>query len=216
MPLVNCQNGPATTDTLSAKFKTQLVRNSSAERDIDVPRDQSGKAQPSHRIYLLRHAKSSWKETSLADHDRPLARRGREAAARLREYLSRAKVGPGIILCSSAVRAVQTLEGIRRGLPRHTPVEIERDLYGAGAEALLARLTRLPEQIASVLLIGHSPGIDDLAAGLARHGDEQALARMRVKYPTGGLATLSFDAPWSALTWEAGALEEFVVPKDLG
>ena len=70
-----------------------------------------------HLIYLLRHAKSSWDEPALLDHERPLAKRGRKAAALLREHFDEAGVAPDLVLCSSAVRAIQTLEGVREGLP---------------------------------------------------------------------------------------------------
>ena len=119
-----------------------------------------------HLIYLLRHTKSSWDEPALLDHERPLAKRGRKAAALLREHFDEAGVAPDLVLCSSAVRAIQTLEGVREGLPAGARVEIESDLYAAGAASLLGRLRRLPEEVGSVMLVGHNPGIEDLAAEL--------------------------------------------------
>jgi phosphohistidine phosphatase len=169
-----------------------------------------------HRIHLLRHAKSSWDDPALADHERPLAKRGRKAAALLGEHLRDAGVAPDLVLCSSAARAVETLEGIRSGLAPDTRVEVEAGLYGAGVQALLRRLRALPEDVGSVMLIGHNPAIEELATELAGPGsDADAGDRMRVKYPTGGLATLVFDGPWGDLDWEVATLDAFVVPKQL-
>jgi phosphohistidine phosphatase len=170
----------------------------------------------SHRIYLLRHAKSSWDEPELLDHERPLAKRGRKAVALLRDHFHESGVAPDLVLCSSAVRAIQTLEGVREGLPPGTRVEIETGLYAAGAASLLERLRRLPEEIGSVMLVGHNPGIEDLAAELASGGDPDARAAVEAKYPTGGLATLGFEGPWRELDREAATLEAFAVPRRLG
>ena len=167
------------------------------------------------RIDLLRHAKSSWSDPSLADFERPLAPRGVKASARLREHLRRSRVAPDLVLCSRAVRTVETLDRVRDGLPADMRIEIEDDLYGAGADSLLTRLRRLPDGLGSLMLIGHNPGIEDLALGLVGDGDASALERMRRKYPTGGLATLSFDGAWSELGPATASLEAFVIPKQL-
>jgi phosphohistidine phosphatase len=169
-----------------------------------------------HRVYLLRHAKSSWDEPEFANHDRPLAKRGRKAAKLLRDHVSEAGIEPDLVLCSSAARAVETLEGIREGLGENARVEIESGLYGAGAQTLLGRLQALPEEIGEVMLIGHNPAMETFAEELAGEGgDADAGARMAAKYPTGGLATLSFDGPWSELDWEGAQLDAFVVPREL-
>jgi len=168
-----------------------------------------------HGIYLLRHVKSSWDDPGLADHDRPLAPRGRSSGKRLRRHIRAAGLVPDLVLCSSAVRAVQTWEAVRDGLPPDTRIEISVDLYGADASSLLRRLNGLPESVRSVLVIGHSPAIDGLAVGLAGTGDPTARERMTVKYPTGGLALLTAETAWAELGWNAAALEEFVVPREL-
>jgi phosphohistidine phosphatase len=169
-----------------------------------------------HRVHLLRHAKSSWDEPELTDHDRPLAKRGRKATRLLSDHIRDAAVKPDLVLCSSATRATQTLEGIRDGLG-DARVEVEPGLYGAGSDALLARLQALPEELGEVMLIGHNPAIGTLAEELAGGGgDADASARMAAKYPTGGLATLSFDGRWGELDWEGARLEAFVVPRELG
>lgn len=169
-----------------------------------------------HLIYLLRHAKSSWDEPELLDRERPLAKRGRKAVALLREHFHESGVAPDLVLCSSAVRAMQTLEGVREGLPPGARVEIEAGLYAAGAASLLGRLRRLPEEVGSAMLVGHNPGIEDLAAELPGGGDADARATVEAKYPTGGLATLAFEGAWRELDWEGATLEAFAVPRQLG
>src|SRR3954451_7049626 len=105
-------------------------------------------------LLLLRHAKSSWDDVRLADHDRPLAPRGRGAAKRIAEYMRRTRLDPGIVLCSSAVRARETLELIRPALPS-SAVSLEDELYAASGDELLTRIRRVPDAVGSVLVIAH-------------------------------------------------------------
>ena len=149
------------------------------------------------RLYLLRHAKSSWDDASLDDHDRPLSGRGRRAADAIGRHLREHDIVPDLVLCSSAARTRETLARI--GLDG----TIERELYGASAYALLARVRALPPAAGSVLLIGHNPGIHDLAFALTGQPDE--------KYPTGALATIELD-DWAA---RSGRLIAFVRPREL-
>ncbi len=165
-------------------------------------------------LYLLRHAKSSWDDPRLADHERPLAPRGREAARRLAKHMARAKLRPELVLCSSAARAVETYEALAGAL-RGPEVSTEDGLYGAGTEDLLARLRQVGEGVRSVMLVGHNPGLADLAAALAGSGEPADLGRLRDKLPTGALAVLSFDGAWAALRPGCASLESLVVPRDL-
>jgi phosphohistidine phosphatase len=167
------------------------------------------------QLYLLRHAKSSWDDPALADHERPLAPRGRRAAARIAEHLRGEGIRPALILCSSSRRTRQTLEPVAAALP-DVPTQVEADLYGAGEESLLARLRQLPDTADSVLLIGHNPGLQDLAVALAGAGDAETLARLRAKMPTAALATLAAPvARWRDLRPGGAELVAFVVPREL-
>jgi phosphohistidine phosphatase len=152
------------------------------------------------RLYLLRHAKSSWDDPELADHDRPLAPRGRRASKAIGRYLREHGIEPELVLCSSATRARETLE--RAGLSG----TVEGELYGAGARTLLARLNRVPDEVASVMLIGHNPGMEDLVLLLA--------AQTPSKFPTAALATLECP-PWSELDRGTAELVGFVRPREL-
>lgn len=165
------------------------------------------------RLHLLRHAKSSWKDESLADHDRPLAGRGRRAAATMAEHFAAQRIEPDLVLCSTAVRTRETYGRLEL---EDVPVRYEPAVYAASAGELLALLRAVPDQVGSVLVIGHNPGLEDLALLLARPSAERdALA---VKFPTGALATLEFEngARWSTLSSAGAALTAFVRPRDLG
>jgi phosphohistidine phosphatase len=167
------------------------------------------------RLLLMRHAKSSWSDPSLQDRDRPLAERGVRAVAAMADHLAGAGYDVGLVLCSAAQRAVETLDGITGGLRGDAHVSVEEDLYGATADDLLRRLRKVSDDPAVVLTIGHNPGIEDLAMGLIGSDDLDLRARLEAKYPTAALATLVFDAPWSELDWGAARLEAFVTPRDL-
>ena len=172
-------------------------------------------AGPPHLLFVLRHAKSSWHDSSLDDHDRPLAPRGRKAAQAVAAWVAAIDPPPAMVLCSAARRARETLEPIRARLPDSTGVAFEEDLYGSPAPLLLARLRLVPEETPSVLLVGHNPGLEDLVRGLGRGGDPGLIARLHTKFPTGALATVAFDGPWTGLGSGPATLEAFVVPGDL-
>jgi phosphohistidine phosphatase len=161
-------------------------------------------------LYLLRHAKSSWKETGLADHDRPLSGRGKRAAAMMAGYMRDNGIAPELVLCSSSVRTRQTLK--RLDLTARA-VHVERELYAADAPTLLARLRDVPKTVASVVLIGHNPGLEDLAVVLATPSPQ--LDTLAAKFPTGALATLTFEREWSALERGTAELVDFVRPREL-
>jgi phosphohistidine phosphatase len=165
-----------------------------------------------HALYLLRHAKSSWDDPTLADRERPLAPRGRRDAKRIAEHLRRVGVQPELVLCSTAARTHETLDLLRPALATATVV-LEEGLYGASAEELLARIRLVPDSVSSVMLIGHNPGLHELAVTLASSGDE--LQRLEAKFPTAALATLSLAKTWSQLAPAGSTLEAFVVPKQL-
>ena len=116
------------------------------------------------------------------------------------------------MVCSSAVRTVETLRLIRPALPSSTSVTIDEALYGADVDELLDRVRRLPSTAAGVLLIGHNPGIGDLAEMLAGHGDRAARASIAAKFPTAALAILTIDGEWTAVAPGAASLEEYWTP----
>jgi len=149
------------------------------------------------RLYLLRHAKSSWEDERLADHDRPLSARGRRAADAVGRYLREHGIEPELVLCSSSTRTRETLARI--GLSG----QVEPGLYGASAGELLTRVRELPASLGSVLVIGHNPGMHDLALALT--------GEPRDKYPTGALAVIELE-DWTA---RSGRMAGFIRPREL-
>jgi len=162
-------------------------------------------------LYLLRHAKSSWGDPGLDDHDRPLAPRGRRAAKQVRRHMRGAGIEPELALCSSARRTQETLERLRLG--GAVSVSVEDGLYAASADRLLERLREVPDEVGSVLVIAHNPGLQALAASLASGGGE--LPRLERQFPTAALATLAFEGPWRDLGPGGAELVEYVVPREL-
>ena len=164
-------------------------------------------------LYVLRHAKSSWDDPALSDHDRPLAPRGRKAAKAIARHLRKEGVEPQLVLCSPARRARETLERIEPALARRG-VKVEDALYGAGADALLGRLHEVGDAVASVMVIGHNPGLEDLVLAVARPGARRD--EVAVKFPTAALATLAFDGTrWADLAPGGADLVAYVRPRDL-
>jgi phosphohistidine phosphatase len=110
---------------------------------------------------------------------------------------------------------VQTWEGVAPGVPPDTAVEIDEAIYHAEGDELLARLREVPSGIGSVLLLGHDPGLQDLAVELVGSGDPGLRERLVRKFPTGALATIEVQGEWHELTWGAATVVAFVVPREL-
>ena len=167
-------------------------------------------------LYLLRHAKSDRGDPELSDIDRPLAPRGRRDAPAMATYMRERDYRPDLILCSPATRTRETLALLQPVLGPDIRVDFERKLYLGSPDLLLRRLRDVEETVPSVLVIGHNPGLERLAAALAPRGDRRALARMREKYPTCGLAIIHLHIDrWEQTDLGAGTLTDFMVPAGL-
>src|SRR5882724_7552028 len=149
-----------------------------------------------HMLHLLRHAKSSWKK-EVEDHERSLNRRGREAARRVGRALPAAVGALDLILCSSARRTRETLELIVAELAVRPPSVLEDELYEASKDQLMERLRGLAEEIGNVLLIGHNPGLHDLAMAIADTNTAGFRALSSGKFPTAARASFRVPEPWS-------------------
>jgi phosphohistidine phosphatase len=169
------------------------------------------------RIYLLRHAKSSWDDPALSDFDRPLNKRGRKAAPRLGKLLKKRGWTPDLVLCSTAARAAETWELAAAELKSEPQVKPLKTLYLATPSQMLRAMQRTPPEAASVMLVGHNPGIENLAAQLAGpESKKKPLARLREKFPTAALAVFDFEAAdWASLGQGGCRLVDFVVARDL-
>ncbi|EDP66269.1 hypothetical protein BAL199_25019 [alpha proteobacterium BAL199] len=167
-------------------------------------------------LHLLRHAKSSWDDLGIRDHDRPLSDRGERAAVAMAAYLRQEGITPDLVLCSTARRTVDTLAALRSALPKAVRTKITRDLYEVGSEALLDRLRGVSDEVGVLMVVGHNPGLEDLATRLAGDGSESGARKaLNRKFPTGAVATLEADGAWGALDWGGAKLTRFVTPKEL-
>jgi phosphohistidine phosphatase len=164
-------------------------------------------------LLLLRHAKSSWDDPGLDDHDRPLAPRGRRASKLIAAHLRQQGIAPALVLCSSSARTRETLARIAPALGEDVETLIEPALYTASAGDLARRLRKVQSEVPSVMLIGHQPALQDLALSLAGHGRE--LQRLRGKFPTAALATLRLPGDWRELAPGVAEAVAFVKPREL-
>jgi phosphohistidine phosphatase len=177
---------------------------------------------PGRTLVLFRHAKSAWPD--VADHDRPLARRGIRAAPLMGRWLREAGFLPGQVLCSTARRARETWQFAQAGLAATPPVTFDARIYEAAATDLLAVIREVPPVTGTLLLIGHNPAVEDLALLLATAPGAAAdpaaaapgdLERMRSKFPTAAIAVLGFHGTWPGLAPGRAGLTAFVTPRDL-
>ncbi len=167
------------------------------------------------QLLLLRHAKSAWDDAGIPDRDRALNARGRRAADRMRQAMRELGLAPDLVLVSPAKRTLETLEALEPwdDTPLIEPLET---LYLASEANLLAALRDVAETVRSVLLIGHNPGMHDLAMTLARGWPAgEAMRGLAKGYPTGTLAEFTLAGPWREIGPGAGRLVRFVTPKSL-
>jgi phosphohistidine phosphatase len=167
------------------------------------------------RLLLLRHAKAAWPPGTL-DLDRPLAKRGQDAALVMGNYLKGEGLVPDLALVSSARRTQETWERIE---PVLGDIEIRQDgrIYEAPVGRLLDVVREVEPGIRTLLMIGHNPGFEELAKLLIGEGEMDHVLRLGQKYPTAGLAVIDFPLEsWGEVKAKAGRLERFVTPQSLG
>ena len=166
-----------------------------------------------NRLYLLRHAKAGWAQPGMRDFDRPLDETGREDADAVGVAMRACGYVPDLTLCSNAVRARQTLEGVA-GHADTGRVMYFDSLYMEDAAGYL-EIIRQHGEMGSVLVIGHNPMIEDLATAVTGKGDDAATAGMVGGMPTSGFAVVRFDDSLTDAAPGKGYLEAFFTPADL-
>ena len=160
-------------------------------------------------VTLIRHAKSSWDNPLLRDFERPLNKRGRRDGPAVGAALASAGIVFDKVLCSDARRARETLDLIRNNMKiKHKFIDYKHELYGAGANVMLSMIISQPAQVHHLALIGHNPGMEDLANRLA----ESSTGKMS----TGCAIQLLFDCKsWAGLASSTGKTGLLIRPKDL-
>lgn len=167
------------------------------------------------RLMLLRHAKSSWSDPELRDHERPLNGRGRKAAVIMGRYMAGRGLVPEVILCSPAKRTRQTLA---LALPDAAETSFLEELYDFGdGEAIIDALHRIPDAPSPVLVIGHNPSMEGAALLLAAPDSGPDRERMAKKYPTAALAVIDLPiGKWDQIEPGIGEIVSFTTPRELG
>jgi phosphohistidine phosphatase len=170
------------------------------------------------QLLLLRHAKSSWDDPGLSDHARPLNARGRRSAVAMAQAMKELGLIPDVVLVSSARRTLQTLEAFRP-FEDGALVEPMDALYLASWRQLLDVIHAVPETARSLMLLGHNPGLHDLAMALAgpaaMAADGPLHRRLAEGYPTGAMVEFTIASPWRLLEAGGGRLVRFIQPRDL-
>ncbi len=117
-------------------------------------------------LLLMRHAKSSWKFAELADHDRPLSKRGKRDAPRMGEFLREQGLIPDLIISSTAKRARKTAQAVAEQMESGVALQLVRELYFGTAQSWLQLLQSCDPSVESVLLVGHNPGMEQFLESL--------------------------------------------------
>ncbi len=173
-------------------------------------------------LSLLRHAKSSWDEPGLGDRERPLAKRGLKAAPKVGAALAAMGVKPDLVLCSGAVRTRETLTLVLPKFPAPPPPVVYDDsIYMATPAALLMRIRSVEAEHTDpkprhVMVIGHNPGLEELAMLLIGSGADDDMSRIAEKFPTAAVAIIAFETDdWTEIDAGTGRLEHFIMPRQL-
>jgi phosphohistidine phosphatase len=172
------------------------------------------------RLLLLRHAKTVPASPGIEDHERALMSRGREDAPAMGKYIAREKYLPDVILASTARRTVETANLVSERLPGAKQVDYVEALYLAEPSDVLAAIRAVPDAVKTLMVIGHNPGLEQLAASLSREPvkrkERDRYDLIEEKFPTGALAVLDFNVSrWRDVGPGQGELIDFVRPRDL-
>lgn len=168
-------------------------------------------------LALLRHAKSSRDAAYIEDIDRPLNERGRANAPVMGRALAELKFEPQLILCSPSVRTRETLDLVLPSLKGKPEIVFDEEIYLTSPETLFSRLKAVAVGPKKVLVVGHNPGLHNLALMLVGTGDAKSISKLEDKFPTGALAVFTFpQVTWRDLTPASGRLEAFISPRDCG
>jgi phosphohistidine phosphatase len=167
-------------------------------------------------LSLLRHAKSSWKDPTIPDHDRPLNTRGKTEAPLMGKAVAKHGLAPDLVLCSTARRTRDTLELVLPELKKEPKIVYEDGLYHGTPQEMLDLLRQVPPSASQVLLVGHNPELQSFALDLIGSGAKHLKDRLETKYPTAGLVVVRFQAgDWKDVAVNSGKLELFLAPSDV-
>ena len=166
-------------------------------------------------LFLLRHAKSDL-NPDFDDKDRILSPKGVKESELVGQYLNKLDSQPEYIICSSAKRTLQTCQIIEKLLKKMPENYITDDLYNASLEEIIKIITDIPDNFQNVMLIGHNPGIHNIATYLSSPSKESVYLKLLQSYPTGTLSILNFNiVSWNKASYQSGILIDLTPPKIL-
>jgi len=166
------------------------------------------------RLILFRHAKAERAQPGERDRDRRLSERGRADAPKIGAYLVHHALTPDLVVVSAAARTRETWQLAASAFADAPPAVYEERIYEASPQAILAVIRATGAPVGTLLLIGHNPGLHELATLLVATGDVEARQRLREGLPTSGLAVIDFTVEsWSRLHAHSGRLHRFVSPR---
>jgi phosphohistidine phosphatase len=168
------------------------------------------------QLLLLRHAKSSWRDRSLADRDRPLNERGERDAAAIGRAMAERQILPDRILCSPTMRTRQTMALVLDQLPARPEAAIADALYEASGPDYRALIATEGKRARRLLVIGHNPTMQATALALLKQKRDGQEAAIAAKFPTAALAIIELDiSTWSQIEEKPGELALFLRPRDI-
>ncbi len=166
-------------------------------------------------LYLLRHAKTEAATGNQEDIDRRLTASGREACEAIGSYMKKHKYVPSFVLSSPARRTSETFSHVMEAAGMSPPYKFEKTFYPFNPDRVADSIRKLDDNIDSVMIVGHNPGIHQLAITLAKPDDTDSYEQLKTKYPTGTLTVLRFKLDsWERMGNKGGKLMDFMPPSE--
>ena len=167
------------------------------------------------RLYMMRHAKSSWAIPGARDFDRELNERGLQDLVKLSTVIRKESFFPEKILCSSATRTRQTLDAVIDSFQNEPEIVFTERLYSSGLDEYI-EIINANADVQSIMIIGHNPMCGSLATSLPGSGETSELEKIAYKYPTAALSIIDFDSDdWSQVAKGKGILQKSIFPSEI-
>lgn len=166
-------------------------------------------------LYVMRHAKSSWDNSDLNDHDRPLSNRGKRNAKTICEFFVKKKIYFDLILVSSSKRTKKTLKILLNKIDKPKKIITSKKLYLAHENDILKKIRTIDKHYKKILLINHEPAVRNLSLVLSKNTNNHNYKLMNYKFPTAAYAKIIFNLKDWSLVNNNGNLTEFIRPKDI-
>ncbi len=164
-------------------------------------------------LIILRHGQAKTAGANEQDHTRSLTMRGREEAAAVGALLSGKGLVPDYVLCSTSARTRETLAEVQNSFAEWPHVTYSQKIYNASEVDLLNQIAAIAEDVTTLLVVGHNPGLYQLSITLAKDGDKQMHNRLHMEFPTCSLVVINFEGEWQNILNSRSKLTLFVTPE---